>query len=108
MEKLAVQLDWMSGPPLANMVVSPQGVRPKKEANKFRLIHHLSFPEGASANDGIDPELCSVVYTLFNAAICWVRKFGKGALLAMTDIQSDCCRSIWIACTFWVVFGRLF
>ncbi|XP_075131988.1 integrase/recombinase xerD homolog [Leptodactylus fuscus] len=52
------------------------------------MIHHLSFPEGASVNDGIDPELCSVVYTSFDVAVAWVRRFGEGALLAKTDIES--------------------
>lgn len=51
-EKLAkeVALGCMSGPfairPLQDLVVSPLGVVPKKEPNKFRLIHHLSFPKG--------------------------------------------------------------
>ena len=26
----------------------------KKEKGKFRLIHHLTYPEGSSVNDGID------------------------------------------------------
>ncbi|XP_075129430.1 uncharacterized protein LOC142202939 [Leptodactylus fuscus] len=75
-------------PPLPELKVSPLGVVPKKEPNKFRMIHHLSFPEGSSVNDGIDPELCSVVYTSFDAAIAWVRKYGKGALLAKTDVEA--------------------
>lgn len=87
-----VRLGRMAGPfaspPLVDLVVSPLGVVTKKEANKFRLIHHLSFPKGASVNDGIDPELCSVVYTSFDAAVDWVKRFGKGALLAKTDIEA--------------------
>lgn len=85
-----VQLGRMAGPfpapPGANLVVSPLGVVPKKEANKFHLIHHLSFPRGVLVNDGIDPELCSVVYTSFEAAVKWVWHFGKGA--AKTDIEA--------------------
>ncbi|KAM3916024.1 uncharacterized protein RB166_015396 [Leptodactylus fuscus] len=75
-------------PPLENLVVSPLGVVPKKEPNKFRMIHHLSFPEGASVNDGIDPDLCSVVYASFDTALSWVRRCGRGALLAKTDIEA--------------------
>ena len=45
-----VALGRMGGPfvspPLDDLVVSPLGVVPKKEPNKFRLIHHLSFPKG--------------------------------------------------------------
>lgn len=75
-------------PPLPGLKCSPLGLVPKKEPQKFRLIHHLSYPAGGSVNDGIDPELCSVSYASFDAAVCWVRKFGKGALLAKTDIES--------------------
>lgn len=47
-------------PPLPNLLVSPLGVVPKKAEGEFRLIHHLSYPKGASVNDAIAPELCSV------------------------------------------------
>lgn len=52
-------------PPLPNLVVSLLGVVPKKEANMFRLIHHLSYPRGGSVKDSIDPDLCTVSYTSF-------------------------------------------
>ncbi|XP_075208025.1 uncharacterized protein LOC142312921 [Anomaloglossus baeobatrachus] len=56
-----VELGRMAGPfdapPLPDFVVSTLGLVPKKETNKFRLIHHLSYPTGMSVNDGIDPEL---------------------------------------------------
>ncbi|XP_075715671.1 uncharacterized protein LOC142750558 [Rhinoderma darwinii] len=77
-----------SSPPVQNLRVSPLGLVPKKEVNKFRLIHHLSYPEGESVNDGIDPALCAVSYTNFDAAVVWVRKYGKGSLLAKTDIEA--------------------
>lgn len=38
----------------------------------------MSFPKGASVIDGIDPELSLVVYTSFDAAVAWVKCFGKG------------------------------
>lgn len=93
-EKLAkeVAMGRMGGPfrcaPIADLVVSPLGVVPKKENNKFRLIHHLSFPKGGSVNDAIDPEACSVTYTSFDAAVGWVRRYGKGALMAKADVES--------------------
>lgn len=62
-----VELGRMAGPfassPLDNLVVSLLGVVPKKEPNKFRLIHHLSYPRGGSVNEFIDLGLCSVSYT---------------------------------------------
>ena len=33
--------------------VSPLGVVPKKTPGEFRMIHHLSYPEGSSVNDFI-------------------------------------------------------
>ena len=43
--------------------VSPIGLIPKGgQPGKFRLIVDLSSPHGASVNDGIDPDLCSLSY----------------------------------------------
>lgn len=87
-----VALGCMGGPfpsaPFADLVVSPLGIVPKKEHNKFRLIHHLFFPKGGSVNDSIDPEACLVSYTSFDAAVGWVHHYGKGALMAKADVES--------------------
>lgn len=69
-------------------MVSPLGLVPKKDPGQFRLIHHLSYPEGCSVNDGIDPAFCRVVYASFDTALKWVRRCGPGALMAKTDIES--------------------
>ncbi|XP_063297730.1 apolipoprotein L6-like [Pelobates fuscus] len=58
-----------ASPPLVGLRVSPLVVVPKKEADKFRMIHHLSYPKGASVNDDIDKALCSVSYTSFDKAV---------------------------------------
>lgn len=77
-----------SNPPFHNLRVSPLGVVPKKEPGKFRLIHHLSFPKGGSVNDGISREEASVSYVSFDRAVSLVRKAGRGALLAKSDVES--------------------
>ena len=41
-------------PPLENLRCSPIGLVPKKAPGEFRLIHHLSWPEGKSVNDFIE------------------------------------------------------
>ena len=47
--------------PTASLIVSRFGVIPKRgRENKWRLIVDLSFPEGHSVNDGIDPLSCSL------------------------------------------------
>jgi hypothetical protein len=49
--------------PAPALVVSRFGVIPKLgKENKWRLIVDLSFPEGHSVNDGIDPQNCSLSY----------------------------------------------
>ena len=60
---------------------------PKHKPGEFRLIHHLSYPKGDSANDFIDPKLCSVSYTRFDAAVHMVQRLGKGALLGKSDLK---------------------
>ena len=43
-------------------MISPLGLIAKKEAGAYRLIHHLSFPEGESINDGISADDSHVQY----------------------------------------------
>jgi hypothetical protein len=87
-----IRLGRMSGPfpikPLVNLIVSPVGLVPKAEQGKFRLIHHLSYPEGGSINDGIDRDLCKVHYASFDDAVSLVVRAGKGAHMAKADIES--------------------
>jgi hypothetical protein len=49
-------------PPIQNLRCSPIGLVPKKAPGEFRLIHHLSWPEGKSVNNFIDPNMSSVKY----------------------------------------------
>lgn len=46
------------------------GIVPKKAPGKFRLIHHLSHPEGKSVNDFIGSLLSSVSYASFQPGHC--------------------------------------
>ena len=73
-------------PPFEHFQVSPLGLVPKHEAGEFRVIHHLSFPEGASVNDGIDQEHKTVHYQNIDDAITLIKKFGQGSLMAKADI----------------------
>ena len=97
LEKLdkEVSLGRMAGPfttpPFENLCISPIGLVPKAEAGQFRLIHHLSYPESESVNDGIDKSQCSVKYSTFDDALHLVMRAGKGSLLATADIKSAFC-----------------
>ena len=47
------------------------------QPGKYRLIVDLSYPEGHSVNDGIEPELCTLKYTSINAAVAKVLAYGN-------------------------------
>ena len=66
----------------------PLGLVPKKAPGEFRLIHHLSWPEGELVNDFINPEMCSVKYSCFDDAIQLILKVGQGGKLAKCDVKS--------------------
>ena len=73
---------------LPGVQVSRFGVIPKKGLNKWRLILDLSSPEGRSVNDGIRPELCSLLYVSIDDAARAMARAGRGALLAKIDIKN--------------------
>ena len=65
------------------------GLLPKgHNTGKYRLITDLSFPRGASVNDGIDPALTSLSYITVDSVAQVVRQLGTGSLLAKMDIES--------------------
>ena len=87
-----VELKRISGPhknvPFTNFMSSPIGLVPKKEPGKFRLIQHLSWPEGKSINDFIDPEACTVKYARFDDAVKLIQNLGKHSHMAKCDVAS--------------------
>ena len=71
-----------------NIHCSPLGIIPKKnQPGKWRLIVDLSSPAGASVNDGIDKELCSLSYISVDAIAGRIAAMGKGTLIAKMDIK---------------------
>ncbi|XP_053395182.1 uncharacterized protein LOC123542500 isoform X1 [Mercenaria mercenaria] len=92
--KIAVEIDAgrvagpFNEPPFSNFMISPLGLVPKQEPGEFRVIHHLSFPEGQSVNAGIPSELCSVQYQNIDDAVELVKTIGPGALLSKIDVQN--------------------
>ena len=74
---------------LPRVHVSHFGVIPKSHRpGEWRLIMDLSHPEGASVNDGIEPELCSHSYTSVDEAVRWIRVHWWGMLMATLDVDS--------------------
>lgn len=65
------------------------GVIPKgHNTGKWHLITDLSFPDGQSMNNGIDPTICSLHYTTVEDVAEIIATVGPGTLLAKFDIQS--------------------
>ena len=75
-------------PPFPNFRVSSLGLVPKKHPGDFRMIHHLSFPKGASVNDGIPEIETSVRYATVDDVINLIRRVGRGCFLSKTDIKN--------------------
>ena len=72
----------------AGVHCSPIGIIPKKNRpGKWRLIVDLSAPEGASTNDGVDKEACSLSYTSVDHIAARVAELGRGTLLAKMDVK---------------------
>ena len=69
--------------------ISLLGLGPKKNPGEFRVIHHLSFPENSSINDGIPDYLCTVQYQTVDDAIKLVKFYGKNCLISKTDIENS-------------------
>lgn len=73
---------------LSQVQISSLGVIPKKSnPAKWRLIMDLSSPHGASVNDGIASELCSLSYISVDLVADRVAAMGRGTLLAKMDVQ---------------------
>ena len=67
---------------------SPIEVIPKRhKLNKWWLIVDLSSPGGASVNDRIDKEMCSLSYTSVDTVVEKILDLGRNALLAKLDIK---------------------
>ena len=75
-------------PPFPNFRYSPLGIAPKKDPSEFRLIHHLSYPNGSSVNDSTPEECSSVRYASIDDAIFVIKQTGAGCFMAKTDIKS--------------------
>lgn len=91
-------------PPLPKMRCSPLGLVEKAQKGKFRLIHHLSFPEGDSVNDYISDSDAKVKYIKFDEAVELVASMGRGAQIAKADLK-DAFRILPVNCADFDLLG---
>ena len=83
-------VDPFATPLFLNFSTSPIGLVPKKDPSEFRLIHHLSYPqgEGTSVNDFI-PDHCSTVkYASVGDATKSIQRLVRGCFMAKTDVSA--------------------
>ena len=67
---------------------SPLGVVQKKTPGEYRVIHHLSYPEGNSVNDFIPQQFSSVQYATVQDAIAFIKTSPATIFLGKVDIES--------------------
>ena len=67
--------------------ISPVGLIPKKTPGAFRVIHHISYPLGESANDHISREHTAVQYESIHDAVKLLAQL-DASFLAKTDISA--------------------
>ena len=79
-------------PPFPNFQVSPIGLVPRKNSNKFCTIFLLSYPKSglSSINYGISKDDFSLQNVTIDDAIQGIKRLGPGCFLAKTDIESAC------------------
>lgn len=93
-EKIAIEISEgrVAGPfvqkPFLNFHVSPLGLVARESPGQYRVIHHLSCPEGSSVNDGIPSESCIVHYQSIDDAVALIKQCGPQCLLSKVDISN--------------------
>ncbi|MCP4261719.1 MAG: hypothetical protein GY774_30085, partial [Planctomycetes bacterium] len=91
MIKQGIALGIISGPynrPPPLLIVSPLAAIPKKNTDKMRIIHNLSYPYGASVNSHTPPEFCRVVYETIDDCIKIILGLGRHSLVSKTDLSN--------------------
>lgn len=73
-------------PPFQPFHCSGLGVVPKQDGS-WRVITHLSAPDGLSINDYIDPEAVTLQYTTVDEAIRIANTLGPATLMAKIDLK---------------------
>ena len=77
---------FLTPPP--GLIVSPLGAVPKRDSDKIRIIHNLSFPEGDSVNSNIPRRFCTVQYQLIDHCTQIIASLGPNCLISKGDWSS--------------------
>lgn len=86
----AIDLGRMLGPfstkPISSLRISPIELVQKSD-NSWRLISHLSFPSGSSANDFVHEDFRRVKYSSFDKVVEIISSLGRSANIGKIDIR---------------------
>ena len=98
-----------AGPPVSGSHTSPLMTRPKKGSEHRRVIVDLSWPDGASINDGITSNcyldgLASIVLPMVDYMEQRLLRLGRGAFLYKTDLARGY-RQLRVDPTDWPLLG---
>ena len=94
-----------SSPPYQAYIVSPLGAFQKRDSDKIRLIHDLSFPAQGSVNSLIDPAEFSLKYASIDDAVAFCNSFTLSPpFMAKLDLQ-DAFKFIYISPEDWHLMG---
>ena len=75
-------------PPYQAYIVSPLGAIKKRDSEKIRLIHDLSYPAKGSVNSLIDPTEFSLKYASIDDAVAHCNNFSdRPPFMAKLDLQ---------------------
>ena len=94
-----------SSPPYQAYIVSPLGAFQKRDSDKIRLIHDLSYPAQGSVNSLIDPAEFSLKYASIDDAVAFCHSFTLSPpFMAKLDLQ-DAFKFIYISPEDWHLMG---
>lgn len=90
-------------PPYQNYIISPLGAFLKRDRQKVRVIHDLSYPHADSVNALIDPEEFSVQYSSVDDAVKAIQDSGD-PYLCKIDLK-DAYKAVGIHPSDWHLLG---
>lgn len=92
-------------PPYDNYIVSPLGAFQKRNSQKIRLIHDLSYPTEGSVNSLIDRAEFTLSYASIDDAVRLISKLDSPAIyLSKMDLK-DAYKSIFVSPLDWHLLG---
>lgn len=85
-----------STPPYTNYTISPLGAFMKRNSNKVRVIHDLSYPASGSVNSHIDPESFTLKYASIDDAVDFILSMDSESIFMSKMDLKDAYKHVYI------------